>query len=111
MPKSDSSGQKSHIGTGTKKWYRYPRCSGQVVPVPLKLVPIPIDSKGLVPVPVKVVPVPQLPAALILHIFAPLSFVFVYRLVRDPKKRLMGVQIRMRLSEKRTIRFASAIFV
>ena len=103
MPKSDFSGQKSRIGTGTKKWYRYSRCSGQVVPVPLKLVPVPIDSKGLVPVPVKVVSVSQLLAALFLHIFASLSFVFVYRLFRDPKKRLMGVQIRMRLSEKRTV--------
>ena len=35
--------------------------------------------------------------------FAPLSPVFVYQLFRDPKKRLMGVQIRMRLSEKRTL--------
>ena len=35
--------------------------------------------------------------------FAPLSPVFVYQLFRDPKKRLMGVQIRMRLSEKRTV--------
>ena len=97
MPKSDFSGQQSRIGTCTKKWYRHPRCNGQVVPVPLKLVPVRIGSKGLVPVPVKVVPVPQLPAALFLHIFAPLSYVFVYRLFKDPKKRLMGVQIRMRL--------------
>ena len=35
--------------------------------------------------------------------FAPLSPIFVYQLFRDPKKRLMGVQIRMRLSEKRTV--------
>ena len=35
--------------------------------------------------------------------FAPLSPVFVYQLFRDPKKRLMGVQIRMRLSEKRIV--------
>ena len=60
-------------------WYRYPLCSGQVVPVP-------IGSEGLVPVPVKVVPVPLLPATLFLHIFAPLSPVFVHRLFRDPKK-------------------------
>ena len=73
------------------------------LPVPLKLVPVPIGSKGLVPVPVKVVPVPLLLAALFLHIFAPLSFVFVYRLSRDPKKQLMEVQIRMRLSEKWTV--------
>ena len=31
MPKSDISGQKSRIGTGTKKWYRYQK----VVPVPM----------------------------------------------------------------------------
>ena len=35
--------------------------------------------------------------------FAPLSPVFIHRLFRDPKKRLMGVQIRMRLSEKCTV--------
>ena len=35
--------------------------------------------------------------------FAPLSPVFIHRLFRNPKKRLMGVQIRMRLSEKRTV--------
>ena len=35
--------------------------------------------------------------------FALLSPVFVYQLFRDPKKLLMGVQIRMRLSEKRTV--------
>ena len=71
-----------------------------MVPVPLKMVPVPTGSERLVPIPVKVVPVPQLPEALFLHIFAPLSFVFVYRLFRDPKKRLMGVQIRMRLTTK-----------
>ena len=79
-----------------------------LVPVPMKqwasgtgttqLEPVPIGSKGLVPVPVKVVPVPLLPTTLFFHIFASLSFVFVYRLFRDPKKRLIGVQIRMRLS-------------
>ena len=30
-------------GTGTKSWYRYPLCRGEVVPVP-------IDRRGLVPV-------------------------------------------------------------
>ena len=54
---------------GTKNWwYRYPLCSGEVVPVPLKVVPVPIGSKGLVPVPIKVVPVPMLPATLFLNI-------------------------------------------
>ena len=36
--------------------------------------------------------------------YAILSLVFVYRLFRDPNKLLVGVQIRMRLSEKCTIR-------
>ena len=49
--------------------------------VPHKLVPIPTGNEGLVPVPVKVVPVPLLPAALFVHIFALLSSVFVYRLL------------------------------
>ena len=35
--------------------------------------------------------------------FAPLSPLFIHRLFRNPKKRLMEVQIRMRLSEKRTV--------
>ena len=45
--------------------------------VPHKLVPIPTGSEGLVPVPVKVVPVPLLPAALFLHIFSLLSLLFI----------------------------------
>ena len=60
-------------GTGTKKWYRYPWYRGQVVPVPLKVVPVPIDSEGLVPVPVKVVPVPLFPTPLIFGILQLLS--------------------------------------
>ena len=42
-----------------------------------------------------------------------LSLVFVHRLFRDPNKRLMGVQIRMKVSEKRTVpyRLGEAIFV
>ena len=57
-------GKKTVCGTGTKEWYRYPWCRGQVVPVPLKLVPVPTGNEGLVLVLVKGVPVPQLPAAL-----------------------------------------------
>ena len=54
---------KSHIfWAKTREWYRYHT-----------------GSEGLVPVPVKVVPVPLLPAALYVHIFALLSPVFVYR--------------------------------
>ena len=73
--------QKSRIGifwAKTHEWYRYqrvvpvPLCSGQVVPIPLKLVSAPTGSEGLVPVPL-------LPAALFVHIFALLSPVFVYR--------------------------------
>ena len=44
---------KLRNGTGTKKWYLYPWCRGLVVPIPLKVVPVPIGSEGLVPVPVK----------------------------------------------------------
>ena len=39
-------------------------------------------------------------------IFVPLAllnFIFVHRLFKDPNKGLMGVQIRMKLSEKRTV--------
>ena len=35
--------------------------------------------------------------------YALLSLIFVHRLFRDPNKGLMGVQIRMKLSEKRTV--------
>ena len=65
----------------THKWYRYPRCRGHVVPVPIKMVLVPTGSEELVPVPVKVVSVPLLSAALLVHIFALLSPVFVYRLL------------------------------
>ena len=51
----------------------------------------------------KFVPVQVVPTTPFLHIFAPLSPVFIHRLFRDPKKRLMGVHIRMRLSQKRTV--------
>ena len=57
MQKSNVSRQKPVSGTGTKEWYRYPLCRGQVVPIPT-------GSEGLVPVSVKVVPVPLLPTAL-----------------------------------------------
>ena len=39
-------------------------------------------------------------------VFVPLallSLIFLHRLFRDPTKGLMGVQIRMKLSEKRTV--------
>ena len=61
----------------TRKWYRYQR----VVLVPLKLVLVPTGSERLVPLPVKVVPIPLLPVALFVHTFALLSPVFVYRLL------------------------------
>ena len=65
-------------GTDTKEWYRYPLCRTQVVPIPLKVVPVPIDSKGLVPVPL--LPNPSFAR------YALLSPVFVHLLVRDPNK-------------------------
>ena len=84
MPKSDIFWAKPASGNGTKEWYQYPLSRGEVVPVPLKVVLVPIGSVGLVPVPIKVVSVPLLPATLLLHIFTPLSPVFVHRLFRDP---------------------------
>ena len=38
-----------------------------LVPVPIIVVPVLIDRRGLVPVSVKVVPVPMLPTTLFLH--------------------------------------------
>ena len=63
-------GPKPRIGTGTgtKKWYRYPWCSGQVVSIPLKVVPVPIGSRVLVSVPVQLVPVLMFPTTLFLHV-------------------------------------------
>ena len=66
MPKSDIFWAKPASGTSTKVWYRYPLCRGGVVPVPLKVVPVPICSRVLVPV--QVVPIPMLPATLFLHV-------------------------------------------
>ena len=70
-------------GIGIKSWYRYPLCKEEVVLVPLKVVAVPIDRRGLVPVqvptyrtglvpiPMKVIPIPMLPATLFLF---PLHF-------------------------------------
>ena len=59
-----------HFLGKTHEWYRYQ-----------KVVPVPIGSKGLVPVPVKVVPIPLLPATIFLHIYAPISSIFVHKLL------------------------------
>ena len=95
-------GEICHFLGRTRESYRYQR-----------VVPVPIVSEGLVPVPVKVVPGPLLPATLFFHIFAPLSPIFIHQLFRDPKKLLMGVQIRMRQREKHIVpcRLGEAIFV
>ena len=66
MTKSAISGQTPHIGTGTESGYRYPLDRGKVVPVPIKWYWYPFTRKGLVPVSIRVVPVPMLPATLIL---------------------------------------------
>ena len=85
------------VGIGTHwtkaKWYRYRS----------KWYQYPFTNKGLVPVPIKVVPVPMLPTALIFVPLVLLSLIFVHRLFRDPNKGLIGVHIRMKLSEKRTV--------
>ena len=86
MEKSAIIGQTLRIGIGTRSWYRYPWCRREVVMVPIKVVPVPINSEGLVPVPVKMVKVPLLPTTLFLHIFALLSPIFVHQLFRDLKK-------------------------
>ena len=52
-------------GTDNKSWYRYPLCIGEVVLIPIKVVPVPIHRADLEPVSNKGVPVPMLPAALI----------------------------------------------
>ena len=56
-------GEICHFLGKTRKWDWYQR----VVPVPLKVVPVPIGSRVLVPVPVQVVPVPMFPTTLFLH--------------------------------------------
>ena len=87
---------RMRTGTHGAFWYRR-----EVVPVPLKVVPVledlfgpeekwyryhskwyryPIDSEELVPVPVN----------LKLAYFALLSPIFIHRLFRNPKKRLRG---------------------
>ena len=63
-------GKICHFWAIPVNWYRYPK----LVPVPIKVVLVPIDSEGLVPVSIKVVPV-----ALIFAYFALLSPVFVHR--------------------------------
>ena len=65
--KMGENGKICHFLGRTREWYRYQR-----------VVPVPIDSEGLVPVPVKVVPVPLLPATLFSHIYAPISPIFAH---------------------------------
>ena len=75
-----------HFLGRTCEWYRYPLCKRQVVP---GVVPVPIDSEGVVPIPIDsegLVAVPLLPATLFLHIYAPISPIFIHQLFRDPKK-------------------------
>ena len=64
MEKSAISGQNPHIGTGTKSGYWYPLCRGDLVSVPKIWIPVPIHSERLVPVLIKVIPVPMLPTTL-----------------------------------------------
>ena len=46
MAKSVISGQNPQFGTGTKKgWYQYPLDRGEVVPIPIKVVSVPIHQK------------------------------------------------------------------
>ena len=62
---------ESQLGTGTKQgWYRYHLCSGKTVPVPSKVVPVPLSRTGSVSVPNRVVPVPLAPTTLVFGIFA-----------------------------------------
>ena len=59
----------SATGTGTKQgWYRHHLCRGKMVPVPSKVVLVPLTRTGLVPV---LVPLP--PATLISCIWTLLS--------------------------------------
>ena len=44
MEKSAIFGQNPHIGTGIESGYRYPLDRGKVVPVPIKVVPVPIHQ-------------------------------------------------------------------
>ena len=60
-------GKICHFWAEPAKDYRYPLCRGEVVPVPIIWVPVPIDIEGLVLVPIKVLPVPMLPATLFFH--------------------------------------------
>ena len=50
MAKSTSFWAELVSGTDTKSWYQYPLCRGEVVLIPLKVVPVPIDRRGLVSV-------------------------------------------------------------
>ena len=76
----------------TYKWYRYQR----VVPVPMIQW---ASGTGTTQIGTGTTTF----SSPVFAYFAPLSPVFLHRLFRNPKKRLMEVQIRMRLSEKRTV--------
>ena len=53
-------GKICHFWAELALWDRYPLCRGDLIPVP-------IDRRGPVPVPIKVVPVPMLQTTLFLH--------------------------------------------
>ena len=62
------------IGTGTKQgWYRYHLCSGKMVPIPNKVVPVPLTKIGFVLILIQVVSIPLLLATLIFGILTLLS--------------------------------------
>ena len=101
MAKSAISRQNPHVGTGTETGYRYPLYKGELVPVPLVGVPIPIHQRGI----------DTDTRASNNTIFVPLallSLVFVHLLFRDPNKGLMGVHIRVYERENVSYLAASA---
>ena len=90
MKKFAISGQNPHIGTDTEIRYWYPLDRGKVVPVSIKVVPVPIHQKGIGTGTEQESTGTEASNNPIFVPLTMLSLVFVHRLFRDPNKGLMA---------------------
>ena len=84
MAKSAISGRNLHFSIGTKSGYMYPLCRGELVPLPLVGVPVPIHQRGIGTGTEHGGTGTEASNNLVFVPLALLSLVFVHRLIRDP---------------------------
>ena len=105
MAKSAISGQNPHIGIGAESGYRYPLYRGELVPIPLVGLQVPIHQRGIGTGTEQGGTSVGASSNLVFVTLALLSLVYVHRLFRDPNKGLMGVHIRV--YERENVPFTS----